>query len=335
MFNLLRMDLRRLVRTRSFYIVLAVTAEFLLLMILMVAAVSDPEKMDALTSSGVVVVGGDSQDLEEELLGMTQLDFVHNCLGSGLLLMVTCIGMALFTNSDFSSGYVKNICFARPRRRDYVLSKVLVGGAYSGMLVIAGVLISLVCPILFGLRLETSPITLILQYAFWMWLPNWAFGLMGLALVLLTRSSTLGIILAVVSGGGLTAVLVQNLCQTFGWPNLAQYMLSMVVGSQCVPMPGMEQMNMVLGLCCLVGGSLPRRKPGDDGEARHLRRNSHAACPDPGPCRPGDCPVASGVLPPPNAGDGPRFGGDPNREQPAFDSAYVRRGAPAAVPGGE
>jgi len=41
-----------------------------------------------------------------------------------------------------------------------------------------------------------------------MWLPHWAFALMALALVLLTRSSTLGIILSLVAGGGLTAVLL-------------------------------------------------------------------------------------------------------------------------------
>ena len=128
MFNLLCMDLRRLVRTRSFYIVPAVTAGFLLLMILMVSAVSNPETLDAMQSSGMVVVEGDDHQMGEEIRNMSQLEFVHECLGSGFLLMMACIGMTLFTNGDFSSGYVKNICFARPRRREYVLSKVLVAG---------------------------------------------------------------------------------------------------------------------------------------------------------------------------------------------------------------
>ena len=254
MFNLLRMDLRRLVRARSFYIVLAVTAGFLLLMILMVAAVSDPEKLDALQSTGMVVTGGSDEEMREELQGMTQLDFIHECLGSGFLLMMTCIGVTLFVNGDFSSGYVKNICFARPRRREYVLSKVLTVGIYSGILVAAAILTTAVCPVLFGLRLGSSPIARILQYAFWLWLPNWAFGLMGLGLVLLTRGSTLGIILAVVSGGGLIAVFLQNLCQRFGWPDLAQYMLSMVTSYQCVPMLGAEQMIMILA--CAAGWGL-------------------------------------------------------------------------------
>ena len=254
MFNLLRMDLRRLVRTRSFYIVLAVTAGFLLLMILMVAAVTNPETLDAMQSSGMVVVEGDDRQMGEEIRSMSQLEFTYECLGSGILLMMICIGMTLFVNGDFSSGYVKNICFARPRRWEYVTSKVLLAGVYSVVLVIVGILVSLVGPALFGLHLAASPIARILQYTFWMWLPHWAFGLLGLGLVLLTRSSTLGIIMAILSGGGVVAVLVQNLCQRFGWPDLAQYMLSMVAGYQCVPMLGAEQMVMILA--CTVGWGL-------------------------------------------------------------------------------
>ena len=254
MFNLLRMDLRRLFRTRSFYIVLAVTAGFLVLMVAMVAAVTDPEKLDALQSTGMVVVEGDDRQMAEEIRSMTQLSFIHECLGSGFLLMMTCIGVTLFVNGDFSSGYVKNICFARPRRREYVTSKVLLAGVYSAAVVILGVLISLVSPVLLGLHLMSSPMASVLQYVFWLWLPHWAFGLMGLALVLLTRSSTLGIILAVVSGGGLVAALLQNLCQRFGWPNLSQYLLSMVAGYQCVPMLGTSQMTMILA--CVIGWGL-------------------------------------------------------------------------------
>ena len=171
-----------------------------------------------------------------------------------ILLLLAGIGVTLFVHGDFSSGYVKNICFARPRRWEYVLSKLLLTGVYSGIVTVLGLLLSLASPLLFGIRLDASPIAGILQYAFWLWLPTWAFGLMGLGLVLLTRSSTLGIILSVVSGGGLIAAFLQNLCQQLGWHNLAQYLLSMVVSSQCVPRPDASQMVMILG--CSTGWAL-------------------------------------------------------------------------------
>lgn len=254
MFNLLRMDLRRLFKTRSFYIVLAVTAGLLVLMIATISAVSDQEKLDALQDTGMVVTSGSSEDLQEQLRGMTRLDFVYECLGSGFLLVLACIGVTLFVNGDFSSGYIKNICFARPRRWEYILSKVLVGGVYSGAVTVLGVLVSLACPIPIGLHLTASPMAGILQYTFWLWLPNWAFSLLGLALVLLTRSSTLGIAMGILAGSGFVAVLVQNLCQKFGWHDFSQYMLGMVASYQCVPAPGTQQMIMILA--CTAGWGL-------------------------------------------------------------------------------
>ncbi len=254
MFNLLRMDLRRLVRTRSFYVVLAVTAALLVMTVAMVSAVIDQAKLDALKSTGIVVTGGNSEDMMELLRGMNRLDFLHECLGSGFLLALACTGMTLFVNGDFSSGCVKNICFARPRRWEYVLSKILVAGLYSAVITILGVLVSLVCPVLLGMSLEPSSFAGILQYAFWMWLPTWAFSLLGLTLVLLTRSSTLGIIMAVAAGGGLVAALLQSLCQGFGWPDLTQYLLNMVVRAQCAPMPDGSRIAMILG-CSLGWGT--------------------------------------------------------------------------------
>ena len=47
MFNMLRMDLRRLFRTRSFYIILGVTAALLLAVVLLAAAISSPDTLAA------------------------------------------------------------------------------------------------------------------------------------------------------------------------------------------------------------------------------------------------------------------------------------------------
>lgn len=255
MFNLLRMDLRRLFRTRSFYIVLAVTAAMFVFMTAMMAAVADPERLEALESTGMVATDRSNDDIRAELMGMTQLEFAHECMGSGFLLIMTGIGVTLFVHNDFSSGFVKNICFARPRRREYVLSKALVTGVYSVILTTLSILLLVTLPILAGLPLTASPVGYILQYSFWIWLPCWAFGLTGMLLVLLTRGTTLGILAAVFSGGGVVAILVQSLCQKFGWPDLAQYMLSMVVSRECAPMLGMEQINMILGCAATWAGA--------------------------------------------------------------------------------
>ena len=250
MFDLLKMDIRHLFKSRSFYIVLGVTAALVFLVVLLAATMADSSFLDEMQSQGMEVSEYDRQ-MSEEIHHMTQLEFISECIGSGFLLIMAGVGVTLFVHGDFSSGFIKNICFARPRRWEYVLSKVLLSGVYSGAIVLLGVLLSMVFPLLFGLHPAGSPVVRILEYVFWNWLLCWAFSLMGLALVLLTRSSTLGIVLAVVSGGGVTMQLLQMLCQALHWPDLWQYLLSSVARFQCVPMPNMDQIAMILG--CSIG----------------------------------------------------------------------------------
>ena len=250
MFNLFRMDIRRLFRSRDFYIMLGVTAALIAGTILLLSIVSDSEVMDTMQSKGADIDEIDRQETAA-IRTMPQLEFTYECLSSGFLMVMTGIGMTIFINGDFSSGCIKNICFARPNRRDYVFSKILLTGISSGILTVLGVLVTLICPVLCGMHLTAAPVAALLQYTFWLWLSHWAFGLLALALVLLTRSSTLGIVRAVSSGGGVTAAVVQLVCQQLNWPPLDQYLLSSVESSQCIPMLGAQQVGMILA--CTLG----------------------------------------------------------------------------------
>jgi len=251
MFNLVKMDIRRLFKSRNFYIMLAVTAGLLMMLVCLVAMVADPENMDALQAQGAEITEEDLE-MSQQIHNMSSLDFIHECLSSGFLLIITGIGMSIQVSGDFSSGYIKNICFARPRRWDYVLSKLLLAGVYSGLLTALGVLLSLLSPRLVGLRLAAAPLSQLTGYAVLMWLPCWAFSLMALTLVLLTRSSTLGIILSLVSGGDLTVILAGALCGRLGLPPVEQYFLSSVVRDLYAPQTGAA----ALILACAAGWSV-------------------------------------------------------------------------------
>ena len=245
MFNLLRMDLQRLFKSRSFYIILTVTAVLLVLVTVMAYAVADPELMDAMEAQGAEITEADRR-MSEYIQNMSQLDLMHETLGSGFLLVMTGIGMTLFVNGDFSSGFIKNICCINPRRRDYVLSKIALAGIYSGIITVLSVLLMLLSPVLIHMHPVPDSIAQIGQYVLWMWLPHWAFALMALALVLLTRNTTLGIILSLVSGSGLTAALVGTLGRLLRWPPLEQFFLSSVVAGVYVPQEGVSQAGMIL-----------------------------------------------------------------------------------------
>ncbi len=250
MLNMLCMDLRRLFRSRSFKIILLVTAVLILMVSMMVAIVSDPETLDDMSTQGAEIDEIDRQ-MSEEIRSMPQLDLAHETLGGGFLLIITGIGVTIFVNSDFSSGFIKNTCCAQPRRIHYVLAKSLAAGVYSGIITLLGVALILIAPYLFGMHPLPNSIPDILQYLFWMWLPHWAFALMALALVLLTRSSTLGIILSLVAGGGLTAVLLGTLGKLLHWPPLERYLLASIVKGVYIPQSGITQAGVILA-CTIV-----------------------------------------------------------------------------------
>ncbi len=250
MFNMLRMDLRRLFRSRGFQVILLITAALVLMISLMTAVVSDPETLDGMGAHGAEIEEADRR-MSEEIRNMTQLDLAHETLGGGFLLIVIGIGVTLFVSGDFSSGFIKNTCCAQPRRIRYVLSKALAAGVYSGIVTLLGAVLILLAPRLFGMRPLPNTLPDILQYMLWMWLPHWAFALMALALVLLTRSSTLGIILSLVAGGGLTAVLLGTLHKLLHWPPLEQYVLASVVKSVYTPQNGITRVGMILA-CTVV-----------------------------------------------------------------------------------
>ena len=146
MFNLFRMDCRRLFKSRSFYIILAIVATLVFLVVLLVSTISDPQVLDAMQANGAEIDDTDRWH-SEEIRQMTQLHFVDECLNSGVLLALTGIGVTLLAGGDFSSGFIKNICCIKPRRRDYVLSKFALSGIYSGIITLLSVLVMLLSPV--------------------------------------------------------------------------------------------------------------------------------------------------------------------------------------------
>lgn len=246
MFNLVRMDTRRLFESRNFYIVLAVTAGLIVLVTLMVSDIAAPESMDAMEERGADITESDRM-MREYIQNMSQMELIHETLGSGFLLVMTGIGVTLFVSSDFSSGFIKNICCARPRRWDYVLSKVLLAGIYSAIFMVLSLLLMLLTLALVRMSLTPAPLPQLLRYTFWMWLLHWAFSLMALLLTLLTRSSALGITMSLVSGSGLTAISLGAICGMLGWPPVERYLLSTLVGGLYMPEIGITQ----TGLCLL------------------------------------------------------------------------------------
>ena len=147
MFNLLHMDCRRLVKSRSFYITLSVVAVLIVLVNLLSVTISDPDFLDTMEAVGAEINEYDRQT-SEFIRQMGQLDLAQEILGGGFLLLATGIGVTVFFSQDFTSGYMKNIGTVQPSRRRYVLEKVVFTGLYSGVLTVLSMLLTLGTPIL-------------------------------------------------------------------------------------------------------------------------------------------------------------------------------------------
>lgn len=234
MFNIFRMDSRRLLKSRTFYIMLAVAVAMVLFMCFMLSIMSSPEVLKAMEESGAEVDGADYQ-MRAYIDGMSQLTFVHECLANGCLLILAGMGMTFFAGGDFAGGYIKNICFARPGRWEYIASKVLIGGVYSGIVTVVSVLFALVLPPFFGLHPIASTIGDMAGYTFWIWLPTWAFSLMAFTMVTVTRSASLGVFMSLFCGAGFPALILGTLTETLGWPRIDKYFISSLMSVSCAP----------------------------------------------------------------------------------------------------
>lgn len=265
MFNLFRMDLRRLVRSRSFYITLLVTAVMVALVTLMAVTMSDPEFLDAMEAKGAEISAYDRQT-GELIRNIDQLTFAHEIFSSGFLLLVTGICVAVFFSQDFTNGFIKNIGISGPNRKAYVLEKAAFIGLYSGTLTALAVGMALLAPVCMGLILRANTLVDILQYTFFLWLPHWAFGIMALFMVLLSRNSTLGIIVSLASALGLTAALSDVLPHLLHLSSPSPYFLCNIVQNQCLPQAYPAEIQMVVlcsagwGLVYTVGSLLAMEK---------------------------------------------------------------------------
>ena len=254
MFNLLHMDCRRLVKSRSFYITLSVVAVLIVLVNLLSVTISDPDFLDTMEAVGAEINEYDRQT-SEFIRQMGQLDLAQEILGGGFLLLATGIGVTVFFSQDFTSGYVKNIGTVQPSRKRYVLEKVVFTGLYSGVLTVLSMLLTLGTPILVNFYPRPDS-----------FLASWSFGLMALFMVLLSRNNVLGILMSLASGMGLTAALSQVLPYLLHLPSPSPYFLSSVVRDQCIPYLYPSQMQMILlcsagwGLAYFLGSLLVMEK---------------------------------------------------------------------------
>ena len=153
--SMLRVDIRRMLRSRLFYIMLACALLIPIVMTVMLTMMDGQETVNQQTGEITVMEGPDSvwQSIgtqpsdtppDSDMAAMGGMDVMAMC-NINMAFMGVAVFVCLFISDDFRSGYAKNLFTVRARKTDYVISKTLVGwlcGAWMLILYFIGAMIA-------------------------------------------------------------------------------------------------------------------------------------------------------------------------------------------------
>lgn len=248
MLNLLRMDMYRLLRSKSVYICLIILMAMSFLCYGMVWLISTPEGQDMSDRLGMTEIlwespGEATDQTEKSGLQMTlysarNVDALNADL-SGTLSMFRETGMdggayssilglliALFVCMDFRSGYVKNILSLHRNRWKYIGSKILTAGILNFVLMTLQFSFSLLLNVFFHNLIPYSGFADTLFYLSWAWLNTTAFCALITVVCVFTRSIAAGVAAALLLGSGLVVSFLSSITGLFGasgWQNYTLY----------------------------------------------------------------------------------------------------------------
>ena len=137
--SMLRVDFRRMLRSRLFYILIACALVLPILMTVMMSMMDGSVSVDPQTGEETVMQGPENAwqnigTLPGEALGGDAIFMMCNI---NMAFMGVAAFVCLFISDDFRSGYAKNLFTVRAKRGEYVISKTLAGFVCGAAMLIA------------------------------------------------------------------------------------------------------------------------------------------------------------------------------------------------------
>ena len=132
MFNLLRMEIYRVKRSKSFYICFGMMMLATVLVYGMMWMFDTPQGQDVALRIGMITAE-EAGKVENILEGIDSLGFFRQiCLDGGMYNLLFGIWVMLFVCSDFQSGFIKNIMALHQNRWNYIGSKIITAWIVDG-----------------------------------------------------------------------------------------------------------------------------------------------------------------------------------------------------------
>ena len=233
MVNIMRMDLYRLVHSKSLWVFLAIIVALAAISTSMVAYVSSPAFAESLKSvQGLHVGFSDAGSIAEASVALESL--VQNLsaeslvgsslLSGGALACLFAIFVAIFLTAEFEGGFAKNVLSAQPNRLALLAARsveiAVLAVAFTAVSIGATLAIAAVT----GLELApTSPADLALWAAL-VALSVAAFGMLTALGAWATRKMAASIVIGVVLASGVVTAMLKGVLALFpSAPHIADY----------------------------------------------------------------------------------------------------------------
>lgn len=216
MLNMLRMDLRRMFRSKMFYIAFLCLTAGILIMIITLRTITDPELRKQAVDAGMTVTTTNDSDFDE-IRQMSETEALCATIYSGGFFFVALYVVAvLFVCSDFSSGFAKNIFSYNGGRWRYFAGKMICMLAVCAVWIAGSILMFRVICRISGMYFAPDEPGAYAAFFLGYLLIGAAYMAQGIFISVMLRSGGAGIAAAIVVAGGLLVVMVESLLGNWG-----------------------------------------------------------------------------------------------------------------------
>ena len=233
--SMLRVDFRRMFKSRLFYILIAAALVMPILMTVMMAMMDGSVSVDPQTGVETVMQGPENtwQNIGTlpggEAMGGTEIFAMCNI---NMAFMMVAVFICLFISDDFRSGYAKNLFTVRAKRGEYVVSKTLCGVICGAFMLIAYFVGSILGGAMAGLSFDLHGLTAV-----------------NLVMCLLAKIFLMPVFVSIFT---LISIAARQKAWLAICGSLGGGMLLFMIVSMITPL-GSTLMNVIL---CLAGGAL-------------------------------------------------------------------------------
>jgi len=145
--SMLKVDFRRMFRSKLFYILIACALLVPVVMTVMLTMMDGQESVNQQTGEVSIIEGPESvwqsigtlpsdEAAGGDMAAMGNMDVMAMC-NINMVFMGVCVFVCLFISDDFRSGYAKNLFTVRSKKSEYVVSKTIAGFVCGAFMLIA------------------------------------------------------------------------------------------------------------------------------------------------------------------------------------------------------